>query len=203
MRLLGLSRGLSARSIRFYGKLLCWHYGEGDKVKATFELTTEAKHKLATFKADLRRDGRPVSEAMIVEAVLLSASVATVVPSANRLLLHVLAAVAENEARAISERTKAALSAAKARGVRLGSRNRAIPKLTEIGRRRGQLNSAMAGRRAAVDAYADLLPTITELRRAGHSLSAIAIHLNEQGHETRTGAAWTSVQVHRVLRRAT
>jgi hypothetical protein len=91
---------------------------------------------------------------------------------------------------------------AKARGMRLGSQNSAIPKITEEARRRGQLNSAKAGRLAAVDAYADLLPTITELRRAGHSLSAIAMHLNEQGHETRTGAAWTSVQVHRVLRRA-
>jgi hypothetical protein len=72
----------------------------------------------------------------------------------------------------------------------------------EEARRRGRLNFAKAGRRAAVDPYTDLLPTITELRRTGHSLSAIAIQLNEQGHETRTGAAWTSVQVYRVLRRA-
>lgn len=124
------------------------------------------------------------------------------VPSANRLLLHVLAAVAENEARAISERTRVALQAAKARGVRLGSRNAAVPVLSAEARRRGQLNSAEASRRSAVDAYSDLLPMVQEMRAAGASLQAIAQRLNVDGHETRTGAQWTATQVHRLLKRA-
>lgn len=50
--------------------------------------------------------------------------VAADLPSADRFMLHVYAAVAEEEARTIGERTKAALAAAKARGVRLGEQGR-------------------------------------------------------------------------------
>ncbi len=124
------------------------------------------------------------------------------VPSANRLLLHVLAAVAENELTAIRTRTKAALGAAKARGVLLGTHNPAVRVLSAEARQKGATLGAEATRKAAVDAYADLMPVVSELRNAGESLQAIAQRLNDDGHETRTGAQWTPTQVHRLLKRA-
>jgi DNA invertase Pin-like site-specific DNA recombinase len=118
-------------------------------------------------------------------------------PQANRLTVHILAAVAEHEAKVISERTKAALAAAKRRGVKLG------------GYRGTTMTKAM--RRAAAEAVAkrvdaratDLAPTIAELRSAGAtSLRAIAAGLNQRGIPTARGGQWSAVQVSRVLGRA-
>lgn len=123
------------------------------------------------------------------------------VPEANRLLLHVLAAVAENEAKAISDRTKAALQAAKARGVRLGTHNRAVPVLSEAARLKGAVTGSQVCRARAIDAYADLWPFMKKLREQGYSLPAIATQLNQHGHRTRNDCPWTATQVMRVLRR--
>jgi DNA invertase Pin-like site-specific DNA recombinase len=93
--------------------------------------------------------------------------VAADMPDANRLTVGILALVAEHEAKAIWERTKAALAAAKARGVKLGGDRGA--RLTQKARRAG-----WEKRRARADAKAaDLGPLITELRAAGvHRCSA-------------------------------
>jgi DNA invertase Pin-like site-specific DNA recombinase len=115
-------------------------------------------------------------------------------PQANRLTVHILAAVAEHEAKMISERTKAALAAAKRRGVKLG------------GYRGTTMTKAM--RKAAAEAVAkrvearaaDLTPTITEIQAAGATtLRAIAAALNERGIPTARGGQWSAVQVARVL----
>jgi DNA invertase Pin-like site-specific DNA recombinase len=127
-------------------------------------------------------------------------------PHANRLTIHILAAVAEDEAKRISERTKAALQAAKARGTKLGS---ARPGHW-VGREDKRLAGLVRARKAGVEtikesaqaAYADLLPMVKELYATGKTLQAIADTLNGQGHLTRRGKLWTPVQVMRVLRRA-
>ena len=127
-------------------------------------------------------------------------------PAANRLTLHILAAVAEAEAKAISERTKAALAAAKARGVPLGSARpdhwEGHEKARRQGAKRGAAESAKVRSKAAAEAYADLLPTMQALKADGLSLQAVADKLNADGHSTRRGKPWNPVQVGRVLERA-
>ena len=127
-------------------------------------------------------------------------------PAANRLTLHIMAAVAENEAKAISDRTKAALAAAKARGTVLGSARpghwEGREKARQQGAKKGAEISALVRSKAAVEAYADLLPAMQELRAKEMTLQAIADEMNTQGHTTRRGKPWNAVQVSRVLERA-
>ena len=78
-------------------------------------------------------------------------------PSANRLTLHILAAVAEDEARRISERTKAALAAYKARGGKLGT----IANLTrEAGRRGAADQSRVVSRQKGYHSDSDWGPPL-------------------------------------------
>src|SRR5690242_20545438 len=103
-------------------------------------------------------------------------------PQANRLTLHVLAAVAEHEREMISQRTKAGLAAAKARGVQLGN-----PDL-------GAANKAAAAARDAL-----VQPILAELH--DRPLREIAQALTERGIEAPRGGAWNAVTVMRVRNR--
>lgn len=121
-------------------------------------------------------------------------------PEANRLLLHVMAAVSECEAKAISDRTVVALAAAKARGTALGGTNPHSRNLNQAAREKGARNAGAAQKAQAREAYAAVLPLIQSLKAEGSTLQAIADELTAQGHLTRTGKAWGAVQVLRVLR---
>ncbi|HLN30744.1 MAG TPA: recombinase family protein [Gemmataceae bacterium] len=127
-------------------------------------------------------------------------------PAANRLTLHILAAVAEAEAKAISDRTKAALAAAKARGMKLGSARpghwQGHEEARLAGAKIGTVAAAKARTKAAEEAYADLLPKLDGWKAEGLSLRSIADKLNAEGHTTRRGKPWNQVQVSRVLERA-
>ena len=120
-------------------------------------------------------------------------------PAANKLTLHILAAVAEAEA--ISARTKAALAAYKARGGKLGGQLKQCRNLTQEARERGAKAAAVAIRAKAAEAYSDLAPIVAELRGKGYTQAAIADELNRMGHTTRRGKPWNQVQVARVLQR--
>jgi DNA invertase Pin-like site-specific DNA recombinase len=99
----------------------------------------------------------------------------------------------------ISARTKAALAAAKARGVKLGNPNGAAPL-----RRAGIHEVALAVRVANADGFANNIePIIREIEAAGQtSLRAIAGELNRRRIEARKGGVWHPATVRSLLLRA-
>ena len=121
-------------------------------------------------------------------------------PDANRLTIHILAAVAEDEAERISQRTKAALATAKRKGTLLGAANPKCRNLTDRGRTKGQRLGVQAMKAKADAAAEELRETLTELRPA-FSYAQIATILNMRGERTRRGMEWTDVAVMRVCKR--
>ncbi len=139
--------------------------------------------------------------------------VAVDMPEANRLTLHIMAAMAEHEAVAVSQRTKAALAAAKARGRKLGW---SIPS-----RRKEQAQVSLKGvlgNRAKADQHAaNVLPVMRDIERAGvttlqvmrdieragvTTLQGIAEALNARGIRTARGRRWYASTVRNLLVRA-
>jgi len=125
--------------------------------------------------------------------------VAADAPEANELTIHILAAMAEYEAKAISQRTKVALAAAKARGTKLGGLRWNLASVSAQGR---ELALKVRQQRAAKYAT-DILPVIEALKAEGAgSLRAIAEGLNSRHITTAQGGNWSAVQVQRLLKRA-
>ncbi len=120
-------------------------------------------------------------------------------PEANRLTVHILAAVAEHEAGMISARTKAALTASKARGVALGGLRGDAGRMASIAAK-GTRQSAIVRQETAAKRRVDLLPVIDGLRANGAvSLRSLADGLNGAGLTTARGGLWSAVQVQRIL----
>jgi len=113
--------------------------------------------------------------------------VAVDMPQANRLTLHILAAVAEHEREMISQRTRAALAAAKARGIRLGN-----PRPDQA------MASAMASQQATMF-RASVAPLMQSLRARGETLRHIAFGLNSRGIQSANGKRWHASSVRSVL----
>lgn len=108
-------------------------------------------------------------------------------PHANKLMIHMLAAFAEHERDQIRARTKAALAAAKARGVVLGRYGREVL---------SKMNHAKAVERAG-----DLAPVIIELRTRGLTVQQITEVMNQRRIPTVRGKRWHPATVHSLIRR--
>jgi len=151
-------------------------------------------HKATLIIAKLDRLARNVA---FVSSLMESGVdfVAVDFPQANRLTIHILAAVAEHEAAMISARTKAALQAAKARGKVLGG-------FRGVTFTAADHEAAAKARRARSETRAaELSPIVAELRQAGvASLRGFAKALTERGvPAARGGSGWSPAQVSRLL----
>lgn len=122
--------------------------------------------------------------------------VAADMPEANEMIVGIMAVVAQAERKMISDRTRAALTAAKARGVRLGGFRG--HKADDNARRK----AAETKRRRANGFASDVYPAIAAAQKAGAtSLRQIAAELNRQEITTARGGKWSAVQVQRVMDR--
>jgi DNA invertase Pin-like site-specific DNA recombinase len=166
-----------------------------DRPQLTAALAACRVHKATLVIAKLDRLARNVA----FVSSLMEAGVefeACDFPQANRLTIHILAAVAEHEVRMISERTRAALAAAKARGTVLGGFRGRAGTCTDLEKARA-VRSDQAKQRAI-----DLASTIEEVRLAGaHSFRSIATRLNSRGIVASRGGPWSAAQVRNVIAR--
>jgi DNA invertase Pin-like site-specific DNA recombinase len=149
-------------------------------------LTCCKKMKATLIVARLDRLGRDVEEI----AGIVKSNVDLIVtdnPHANRFTIHILAAVAEEQRRTISENTKSALQAAKRRGKILGN----------YGKKLSQKNKRHA------DSFAEsIYPIIQNIQDVGiTSFREIKDELNKRNVRTRTGGRWHKTSVYNIMKR--
>lgn len=119
-------------------------------------------------------------------------------PSANRLTVGIMAMVAEEEARLVSIRTKAALQAAKERGTKLGTPENLTNEYRLVGSEVGNLVKI-----EKANSYAnDLAPIIREIQNSGTTtLKGISESLNARGIRTQRGKKFYPTSVKNILNR--
>jgi len=189
-----------------------------DHVAGKGEITAEYVEVESGKKNDRPQLARALAEARRIGAVLLIAKLdrlarnvafianlleagveiaAADMPEANRFLLHVMAAVAEHEGRAISDRTRAALAAAKARGVALGWSMPGRAGEQRHAARKGAARNALKADQHA----ANVMPMVWQIAGRGASLRQIATELNERGIKTARGGLWHAGTVRNIMAR--
>lgn len=160
------------------------------KLNEAIQLAKARKATLVIAKLDrLARNVHFISRLMESGVEFVAADL----PYANKLTIHIIAAVAEYERELIGQRTKAALKSAKERGVTLGNPNA-----------KGQARAASKAAQRKADAFAiKIAPRIAAAhRQGGKSLSGTAALLNSYGVRTQRGKNWTAMGVSNVLARA-
>jgi DNA invertase Pin-like site-specific DNA recombinase len=151
------------------------------------------RQKCAVLVAKLDRLSRDVAFISGLMAQKVRFYAADLGLTVDPFMLHVYAALAQKERDLISQRTKDALRAKKAQGVRLGNPNPAA-----------SAKRAHEARTAAADRFAaNVRPVIESIRKAGaNSYEAIAIEMNARNVKTARGGSWHATTVRNAMKRA-
>lgn len=172
--------------------------GDRPKLREALAHARRSRAVLVVAKLDrLARNVKFLSEIMESKVEFTAIDM----PHSNRMVLHIMMAVAEYELEMISSRVKAALSAAKERGTPLGASRPECRKLTQDARKRGARHAGQTAKRLADEACTDIGERLVELRRNGATLQSIANQLNAEGNLTRFNKQWTATQVRNVVLR--
>ena len=165
---------------------------ERKELKRALALCKEHKATLVIAKLDrLSRSLSFISQLMDSDVEFVACDM----PQANRFTVQIFAALAEQEARFISERTKTALQELKKRGVRLGNPQN----LTGEARKKGLETRVEKAKKNENNRKAGIL--IRNLREKGTSYAGIAKQLNEYGYLTSQGHSFSRTQVYRLFLR--
>jgi DNA invertase Pin-like site-specific DNA recombinase len=158
-------------------------------------LAVARKAKAAVVVAKLDRLSRDVAFISGLMAQKVPFVVTELGADVDPFMLHIYAALAQKERALISERTKVALTAKKAQGVRLGGNPTNLAEAAAKG--------AVANREAADRFAANVLPIVRQLQEAGVTgLQGLAAALNERGVRTARSGAWHASSVRNLLARA-
>lgn len=189
-----VKRFLNGGSLELIGEFLEVETGKGSdalskrpQLKAALETCRKQGATLVIAKLDrLARNVHFVAGLMESKVKFVACDM----PEANELTIHIMAAFAEHEAKRISERTKAALAVAKARGVKLGQEGTK------------NLRPNIERRQQAATSFAQKLAPIFEgMAARGLSQRQMVEELNSVGLPTFRGGVWRLSQVQRVLDR--
>jgi len=175
-----------------------------DRPKLDAALAACRKHRATLVVAKLDRLSRNAAFLLLLRDSKVDFKCADM-PEADRFTVGILALVAEREAEMTSKRTRDALAAAKARGVKLGNprkRSRIVG-----GEKRVGWDDALRKGRGTIMDKADqfavnVIPVIEAVKSSGiETLQGIADALNNRGIETRRGGAWHPMTVKNIMER--
>lgn len=165
------------------------------KLKEALEVCRKTGGKLIVAKLDrLARNVAFLSQLLESDVDIVFCDF----PQANKMVLHILAAISQYEAELIATRTKQALAAKKAKGCMLGSPEHLIGKLDEAVAKSVETNKRKAEENPNNKRAAAMLKV---LAKEGRTLQEMADYLNEQGFTTSKGYRFSRSSVHVLLKR--